>query len=329
MVLKRLTAARAGAALAVFVFHLDHWDVLTLPLASILYVGVGFFFVLSGFVLAWSASAEVSTRTFYRRRFARVWPSHFATLLVSLVVPVVAVSRGRTEALLNLFLVQAWSRSSDVIYGMNGVSWSLSCEATFYALFPLTIWVFTRCDARTRLVLTAIGLGGAFLFMSYSPALASSLPFVRFPEFLVGVALAMAMRDGWRSRVPIWVASLVVLLGAVLAQHVAPPRPNLVLVLPFALLISSLAAADVAGSSGWLAHRWLVTAGEVSFAFYLVHEMVVINLRGELPLPAVAEGALIFLVAAASACALHWGIERPCNRWLRGSSRRLAAVTSA
>ena len=69
----------------------------------------------------------MSTGKFYRRRFARVWPSHFVTLLVSLVVPVVAVSRGLTEAVPNLFLFQAWSRRRGVIFGMNGVSWSLSC----------------------------------------------------------------------------------------------------------------------------------------------------------------------------------------------------------
>jgi peptidoglycan/LPS O-acetylase OafA/YrhL len=44
-------------------------------------VGVSSFFALSGFVLTWSLRAADTKRAFYRRRFARVYPLHFLTLL--------------------------------------------------------------------------------------------------------------------------------------------------------------------------------------------------------------------------------------------------------
>ena len=45
------------------------------PLMRAGVVGVSFFFVLSGFVLAWSNSTAVPATTFYRRRFARIGTS--------------------------------------------------------------------------------------------------------------------------------------------------------------------------------------------------------------------------------------------------------------
>jgi hypothetical protein len=70
--LPRLTALRAFAALAVFVFHLHAHHVASLPwgISAIGGAGVAFFFVLSGFVLAWGTPPGLPARTFYRRRFA-------------------------------------------------------------------------------------------------------------------------------------------------------------------------------------------------------------------------------------------------------------------
>lgn len=43
------------------------------------YIGVSFFFMLSGFILAWTAREVDSPMQFYWRRFARVWPLHALT----------------------------------------------------------------------------------------------------------------------------------------------------------------------------------------------------------------------------------------------------------
>ena len=79
--LPSLTGLRFWAALLVVTYHLSR-QYHRLPLVSSLVWygrdGVTFFFVLSGFVLAWSyaGAALVPDRVFYRRRFARVWPLH-------------------------------------------------------------------------------------------------------------------------------------------------------------------------------------------------------------------------------------------------------------
>jgi peptidoglycan/LPS O-acetylase OafA/YrhL len=79
--------------------HLSQYDVWRLPLnlSSEGYVGVGFFFTLSGFILVIAAPAGDSARAFYRRRFARIYRAYLTMVIVVLVVPVVAASRGPLE----------------------------------------------------------------------------------------------------------------------------------------------------------------------------------------------------------------------------------------
>src|ERR1700755_2106401 len=81
--LPSLTGMRFLAAFLVFAFHATF----ALPLrdtalgvhyANLVskagYVGVGFFFILSGFVLTWTVRPGDSAGQFWRRRFAKVFP---------------------------------------------------------------------------------------------------------------------------------------------------------------------------------------------------------------------------------------------------------------
>lgn len=77
---------------------------------------------------------------------------------VATALPVVQVGRGWGEAVPNLLLVQAWWRDPYVVYGMNAVSWSLSCEVFFYACFPVTVIVLRRMSNRVRWAIAALGV---------------------------------------------------------------------------------------------------------------------------------------------------------------------------
>jgi peptidoglycan/LPS O-acetylase OafA/YrhL len=81
--------------------------------------------------------------SFYISRIARIWPAHVACflLLFALVqnVPENGTSGSASVALANIFLVQAWVPEKGVFFSFNAVSWSLSAEMFFYALFPLLI----------------------------------------------------------------------------------------------------------------------------------------------------------------------------------------------
>src|SRR5689334_18623603 len=118
-----LTGLRFLAAGAVLLHHtfaptILNPGVVRLPgtrhLAVVGYVGVTAFFVLSGFVLAWSWDDRRTKAGFYGRRFARVWPLHALTFMtvVLAIEPVVGgvgnVDTSPARAAAGLALVHSW-----------------------------------------------------------------------------------------------------------------------------------------------------------------------------------------------------------------------------
>ncbi|MFW3172987.1 acyltransferase family protein [Geodermatophilus sp. CPCC 206100] len=326
--LPRLTSLRLFAAAVVVVFHLDQWGVASLPasLSTLGFVGVSFFFVLSGFVLAWGTDPALPARRFYRHRFARVWPSHAVMVGVAALVPVVAVARSGESAVANLLLVQGWWRDPEVVFGMNGVAWSLSCEMFFYAMFPLTVWVLRRVPGVVQWALPLAALVVSGYVGLQDAALGEHLPVLRFSEFLLGVVAGLAMRAGWRPRVHPLVAAVVLVAGLAVCFRAPFPLPNVIMPVPFLLVLLSAAARDLDDKGGWLRSRALIFAGEASFALYLVHELVIINLAPHLW--EIGPQWVIALIIAATACVLavvlHLAVERPANKLLRGRSRSVA-----
>ncbi|SDP69497.1 Peptidoglycan/LPS O-acetylase OafA/YrhL, contains acyltransferase and SGNH-hydrolase domains [Klenkia soli] len=328
--LPRLTSLRIVAALAVAVFHLQGRDVVAIPgaLADSWYVGVAFFFVLSGFVLAWGTRPGLPAGTFWRRRFARIWPSHLVMVGVAAVVPVVQTQRSLADAGWNILLLQGWSTGTTA-FSMNAVAWSLSCEAFFYALFPLLVWAARRCPGWVRWSVAGAGLVlavGAGLVVG---GWAYHMPIFRLPEFVLGVVAGLAVRDGWRPAVPTWVVMPAVVVGLVVSLHVPDPVPDAPMAVLFLGVILWAQDRDRRDVPGWLRSRALVFAGEASFAFYLVHELVIVNLVGHLPGPGWLQAAVMLLLGAVAAVVLHLGVEKPANRWIRGGSRSRALVPVA
>lgn len=329
--LPRLTSLRAFAAGIVFLYHLGHhtqW----LPQEVVFahgYVGVGFFFILSGFVLTWSTAPGSSVRDFYVRRVARVYPSHFVMALVALVVPATVYAVTLEAAVPNFLLLQAWFVDWEIVFGLNAVSWTLSCEAFFYLMAP---WVIARARgsrAAVQLFLAWVLLCLVLAFvLGFSgqrlDILAYTFPLLRSGEFVLGVMLALLFesrgiawrRPGLTLMVPVVVG--LVLVGRPLPQAVV----NALMVLPFALVVLAAAVADAQGVRSVLQRRALTYAGEVSFAFYLVHELVILNLSavvgpGGTFLRGVMWCGVALVIASGLAVALHEGVERPMMRVIR------------
>jgi peptidoglycan/LPS O-acetylase OafA/YrhL len=325
----------------------------TRHLAVVGYVGVTTFFVLSGFVLAWSWDDRRTKAGFYGRRFARVWPLHALTwvVVVLLVLPATGGGIGGHDATLaqnaaGLALVHGWIPQPAWYFAGNGPSWSLACEAFFYALLPFLVPLLRRAG-RQQAMLT---VGACVVLLAVVPVVLREathgtytllslavFPAYRVGEFLIGVVLGWAIRSGWRPSWRLWHAvaatgiaylAAAVLTGGLYFTAVRRDRAlgniysDLVILVPVAALIAALASRDLSGRPTWLARPLPVLLGGASFAFYLVH-VSVIQLVGELPdhLRLTARGlpALIgvILVALAVALALHRFVERPVEKALR------------
>lgn len=327
--LYRLTSLRFFAAGAVFLYHLSK-DTEWLPKEWFFrygFSGVGFFFILSGFVLAWSYRRPVKAGEFYIRRFARVYPSHFAMAFVALLLPVLAAPVTIAGIFANLGLMQAWFLDWSIVFSLNAVSWSLSCEGFFYLLTPWLIRWFRRASSRT--ISTICGgwfgvcsLASAWFGMSGNvlDVWAYTNPLLRSGEFVAGIALALLVGRGWSPRVP-FSASIALLFAAVgiisLAPGLLPQTVTDVFLAPFfAVVILSAAMADITKKKGLMGSRPLVYAGEVSFAFYLVHELVIFNLAHlfelvSMGMPNLARGLIAAMLSILVAVLLHHAVERP------------------
>lgn len=222
-----LTGVRILAALAVLASHLPQ-PVGLPPVARTFmssgYNGVTLFFVLSGFVLAWTYADRLSrpsvagVRDFFVARFARVYPLYLAALLFAALPQLTHLPSG---SWLHVLSLQTWSPDINVAYGLNGPGWSIGVESFLYLLFPVLLWGALRVPPQTQrwVIVGAAGLlavvTGAFFVAGASQLLWDDpgsdhrwlyrTPLTRIPDFVVGIMLALVVRRGGEHR---WAGSI-------------------------------------------------------------------------------------------------------------------------
>ncbi|WP_371663129.1 acyltransferase family protein [Streptomyces sp. NBC_00280] len=313
-------------------------------------LGVTFFFVLSGFVLTWSAREQDTARAFWRRRFVKIYPNYVVTWALALLLFASSITPVRV-ALANLFMVQSWVPSPEYISSVNPPSWSLGCEALFYASFPVVHRLLRRVRAEhlkygliaalTAVVLTPLL---AYALMPDTPTIVGGeafgvrgtveqywvdyiLPPVRMVDFVLGILLALVVRSGrWRG-IGVTAAGLLLAGSYVLCSYVPFLYAlRVVTIVPIVLLVAAAATADVAGRRTVLNSRVVVFLGEISFAFYLVHYIVIACGREVLngyfsTVETVGLMMAELVVAVMLSWALYALVERPITRrW--STSRR-------
>ena len=337
--LKPLTSLRFVAALLVFVYHAP----LAQPFAhdhALGQAGVGFFFLLSGFILTYTYSGALNSQgsvmRFYVARFARVYPAYLVSIVLAL--PVVAAYGSlawdksppavRVDALVaQVLAVQAWFPREEIYLGINSPAWSISVEAFFYALFPLLIGSLSRAFATScaRAVFTMAALTWAcaaavFAIPHHADVWTTYIfPPVRLVDFVVGMLLGMAFLRGYRlpGRATAWeIAAVAAIAAAIVAiPHVPAGLQYSLWPLPFWAALIAIVALRGGAISRLLSHPAFVRLGEVSYAFYLVHLSVLMIAERALQ-PAFASGAAL-AAAVASAWLLHAAVERPMRTWIR------------
>lgn len=354
-----LTSLRFLPAVWVVVHHFGVGFPLPAPLEHAVhrgFVGVTFFFVLSGFILAINYPVErLRARSFLVARFARIYPLYL--LGIALVAPlyfdavvesasvVDAILETILQSLLSAFLLQAWFPGRAAL--LNPAGWSLSAEAFFYLAFvPVLLWSASRAFLnRTLLSATAMwlaGLGGIAIWMllhpgllpvpglgpeqTWSTNLVSFHPVLRIPEFLIGVALGLWHAKGGAIARPGLVATacLLLLAGLVLSwpDSLLPFLHNTLAAPLFGLLVVAL--AQCGGRVVYLLESpRLVLLGEASYALYILHIPVFYWFRlacrklGFAEQGPVATPLYLLVVGVLSVLAFQY-VETPARKWLRG-----------
>ncbi|MFF7308672.1 acyltransferase family protein [Streptomyces sp. NPDC008137] len=366
--LPSLTGMRFPAALLVFLFHLSlpaHWlmagdanDTLFARLVEQAGgVGVTFFFVLSGFVLAWSARDGDPRTSFWRRRYVKIVPNYVVAWALAMLL--IAAGTAPWQSVATFFMLQSWVPDYATNFAVNSPGWSLSTEVFFYLCFPL-LFAGVRRIAPQRLKFWIAGVIAAVcatpwlattfippgdVYMSNEPGVsglhlwfAYVFPPARLLDFLLGILVARAVMLGrWRD---IGLVPSGLLLAASYAIAELPGVPYLfaqraVCLVPCALLIAAGALADASGRPTPFRHRAMVWLGEVSFAFYLLHFIVLSEARDLFGARLESGWAVTAFVVAECAVsvlvswAMYAWVEKPLvRRWARPRAKAPAATVA-
>ena len=341
--IRSLTAIRGVAALWIVLHHFwPQTEGLVPHIIAKGYLAVDLFFILSGLVLFLVYQSELRTgcfnfQSFAIKRFARLYPLHFATLVLAIVIltggPQIGLS-GREipydlsqMIFLHVTLLHAWGITETG--GLNYPSWSLSAEAFAYVLFPLLALLVLRTRfAILSSVICLIALV-ASLELFWPIALRNPMDTLLFsrlendfgilrivPEFTLGIAIAKGRT--FRQPTWLWIAVGIAMIAAGLMVNL-----DLITIIGFAALLAGCIAQNP--SVGWLFHK----AGVLSYSIYMCHALVqivgfkMIEWYFEFDDRAVPTVFILPLFGITILCALmlHYGVERPARRWILSLSK--------
>jgi peptidoglycan/LPS O-acetylase OafA/YrhL len=319
-----------------------------------------FFFVFSGFVLAHNylrLEGSRETWRFYCSRFSRIWPMHVFSLLllIALLPEHFRVKNTQLPTFLcNLALVQAWIPSWKTFFSYNAPSWTCSTLAAMYLLFPILARTVRSCwylvlSGAVALVFLSVMLCNALGLPECQPVGWSQLgviyihPVCRLLEFVVGMVAAFFFRDIADRVKPGLIVSTVLEAGIIaliiwlnistsfLRAITVPTLTNAgslwlsydgIPMIPCVLLVVFVALGRGLISK-LLSRRFFVILGEISFAMFLIHGILLAYHDARCPFMNQYKDAGLFMAVLFGASYLMTVLyERPVRKLILNHANR-------
>ena len=345
--IKPLTSLRFFFALMVFLSHLDfllqsqnetsRWIFKHIFFEG--YIGVSFFFILSGFILAYKYQNALLTgkktpQYFWRARFARIYPLHLLTLFISIPLVINEFWADKIKFIVKFFiqltLTQSYFPQPDIHYSFNAPSWSISDESFFYLLFPLLVLLLLKSVKKLYysllILITSLLVLLFVLPEEWHHFVFYIFPPVRLVDFMIGIGLYnlyIYFNKHYKhlnfARLE-WVALLIFIvffsfheqvpLGARYASYYWIPMSLIIFVFAF----------QQGKISKLLSRKYLFIAGEISYGFYMFHQLVLRYFTKYFPVLMQSEVLFIttvFIVALLLSYYSYKYYETPLNRYIR------------
>ncbi|MBW3499766.1 MULTISPECIES: acyltransferase [unclassified Janthinobacterium] len=327
-----LDGLRGVAAMLVAVYHLPAIFGFKITHA---YLAVDFFFILSGWVMAYSYEERIRLgmpfREFLHNRFARLYPLYAVALLLALGATLIKSRIGTTSANIACFLPNALMlpclQDEGPSFPLNGPSWSIFVEVAINLIWFFAVRVGMH-TLRWKLALhffSALMLWGFAVWVNrYLTGHESDDVHEGLLRGLLGFAGGLLL---FQCRMHAWIlAYFAVLALGVLASFVA--GGDTADVIPLGLFVMGVMPATV-----WLAAklrpamlegRTAAFLGDCSYAIYLLHVPLAMMLQKPLRLMFPGTGisaymmkAVIFTTILLFVSSMSYRLlEVPARRWL-------------
>jgi peptidoglycan/LPS O-acetylase OafA/YrhL len=287
--LPSLEGLRLIASCAIIANH--YLEYLHLPHHG-LEIAVDLFFVISGIVIAMVYQGQIhdwrSYGHFVRKRIARLYPLHLATLLFyvligllvahDLVTPENAEKYNSGMIIPNLLMIHAWSPHGVISY--NYVSWSISAEFFVYLCFPVILAIVSRSASSGFAVCVALlfaailsselFLGARLTGLGWNMGALRAVPSFAFGVWLWSHRARLTGLTGLRMAAqPI----LVIAMAAIATFVVLYPSDYFLLACVYAVVIFAFICDlhDIPTFASW---QPISSRGYLTYSIYMLHTVV-------------------------------------------------------
>lgn len=333
--LQSVQILRAIAALAVVAFHFAQSlaiDFKLIPMDSFTMGadGVDIFFVISGFIMAYTTAREDqrSPGEFAWKRLVRIVPLYWvltlAVFAMGIVAPTLLNSGGATwEELGKSLAFIPYERTDGRVQPVLFLGWTLNYEMFFYAVFTLALLLAPRWRLQVVVGVMAVMAAIGYAYPGDLGVLGRFYTNGIILEFVWGCLLFVAW-NRWPPRLravaPIWILGTALLL---LQNFWNVPLPREIEKgLPVLMIVAGVLALTVRDGA---IPRLFRAIGDASYSLYLGHPYAIglfvklsVALLGGTVLGALVAGTLTLAVSVAAALLSFHLLERPSNTLLRG-----------
>jgi peptidoglycan/LPS O-acetylase OafA/YrhL len=290
--------------------------------------GVHIFFLLSGFILAYSLHSIRVTPAlamrFLVRRSLRLDPVYWAAIALAIALTAVkGADVSWFDIPFNMFYADNLAANIAPVHSFVAVGWTLQFEFQFYIIFIGVFACEHRAGTRWFLWLHGLLLVAALVFvLGGARDVVHGLFLEHWPLFALGVMTARVMMAPTFDARALWTAALVV--NVAIAAHDRDPRPLLGVgaglllgAAPIALMQHPLSAS-------------LQFLGKISYSFYLFHpfvgirfmRMILVHWPTASSMTRAALVVVAFALSTAVSALMWWMLERPAQRLSRMISLR-------
>ncbi len=304
--------------------------------------GVSFFFILSGFILSFNYKNKFlekkDFKKFYISRIARIYPVHILTLIIALPLSLGGFFLKPfvwfIKFLLNLLLLHSFIPIKNFYFSFNGPSWSISDEMFFYLLFPFFILMFNKIKLSkfySFVFILLISLSIQFFPDTIVNGYFYVNPFFRITDFIIGI-LIFYIYDSkkveayikYKNTFTFIEIGSIILFFIFFTFHKYIPfgyRLFGYYWIPMSLLIL-IFSYQSGYISKLLSGKMMIVLGEISFSFYLIHQLIIkfiyaLNKKMHWTENGILLILVVFFISLILSYLMYNFIELPSNRYLK------------